>query len=135
MGGGAHATIACTACHAGGRYAGTPTDCYSCHQADYQRTSNPNHVAAGFPTTCEVCHKASDTSFAQGTFNHTWFPITSGKHAGNPCSACHTSPSNYALFTCLTCHDKARTDPQHQGRAGYRYDSQACYACHPQGRS
>jgi hypothetical protein len=26
-------------------------------------------------------------------------------------------------------------DSEHQGRAGYRYESQACYACHPQGRS
>ena len=49
---GKHQTVACAQCHVGGKYAGTPTDCYACHQAKYQATKNPNHVAAGFPTTC-----------------------------------------------------------------------------------
>ncbi len=40
--------------------AGTPRDCYPCHQAQYDRTTNPNHRAAGFPTTCETCHRYSD---------------------------------------------------------------------------
>jgi hypothetical protein len=38
------------------------------------------------------------------------------------------------VFTCFTCHDRAGTDSRHSGVAGYRYDSQACYTCHPQGR-
>ncbi|MBP1607762.1 MAG: hypothetical protein H6Q08_3136, partial [Acidobacteria bacterium] len=25
-------------------------------------------------------------------------------------------------------------DSEHSGRAGYRYESNACYSCHPQGR-
>ncbi len=131
---GRHATAACASCHRNGVYRGTPRDCASCHLPRYQATTNPNHLAAGFPTTCETCHRASDSSWNQGTFNHTWFPITTGKHAGNPCSACHTSPANYRVFTCITCHGRAETDKEHQGRAGYRYDSAACYSCHPQGR-
>ena len=59
----------------------------------------------------------------QGTFNHTWFPITSGRHAGNPCSACHTAPTNYAIFTCITCHGRTETDSNHRGVTGYVYDS------------
>jgi len=131
---GRHATAACASCHSGGIYRGTPRDCAGCHMPQYQATANPNHAAAGFPTTCETCHRATDASWSQGTFNHTWFPITTGKHAGNPCSACHTSPANYRVFTCLTCHGRAETDREHRGRAGYRYDSAACYSCHPQGR-
>ena len=131
---GRHATAACASCHGNGVYRGTARDCVGCHLPQYQATKNPGHQAAGFPTTCATCHRATDTSWDQGTFNHTWFPITTGKHSGNPCSACHTSPSNYALFTCLTCHGRAETDRKHQGRNGYRYDSAACYACHPQGR-
>ena len=42
------------------------------------------------------------TSFNQGRFNHTWFPITSGKHAGRACAECHTDPNNYKVFTCTT---------------------------------
>ncbi len=130
---GRHATAACAACHVNGVYGGTPRTCVGCHLAKYQATTNPNHQAAGFPTTCETCHKATDTSWGQGTFNHTWFPIVTGKHAGNPCSACHTNPSNYAIFTCVTCHTRAKMDSEHRGRPGYVYDSNACYGCHPQG--
>ena len=130
---GRHLTAACTDCHKNNVYKGTPTTCYPCHTTDYTGSRNPNHVAAGFPTTCDTCHKFADASWAQGTFNHTWFPITSGRHAGNACSACHQNSSNYKVFTCVTCHDKARTDSQHSGRSGYRYDSAACYSCHPRG--
>jgi len=51
---GAHTGVACANCHIGGRYAGTPTDCYSCHKAVYAVTTNPGHVAAGFPATCQT---------------------------------------------------------------------------------
>jgi hypothetical protein len=132
---GVHATQTCQRCHGDGVYKGKSTACVSCHQTDYTNTRNPNHIGAGFPTTCNNCHRASDTSWTQGTFNHTWFPITSGRHAGNPCSACHTNPSNYAVFTCTTaCHPRSQTDSHHQGRQGYVYVSQACYSCHPTGR-
>jgi len=132
---GNHKNPRCVVCHTNNVYAGLPSTCVSCHLAKYQQTQNPNHIAAGFPTTCETCHKATDTSWDQGVFNHTWFPIASGRHSGNPCSACHTNPSNYQVFTCLTCHGRTETDREHRGRQGYVYDSQACYACHPQGRA
>ena len=131
---GSHTGQPCARCHVGGVYQGTSTQCVACHRSDYDGTRNPNHATAGFPTACEPCHRVADTSWSQGTFNHTWFPITTGKHAGNPCSACHNVPTNFRLFTCLTCHDRARTDEKHRGVNGYRYESTACYACHPNGR-
>jgi len=131
---GRHLSAACSSCHKSNVYKGTPRDCYPCHQAQYDRTASPNHRAAGFPTTCETCHRNSDASFNQGRFNHTWFPITSGKHSGRACSECHTDPNNYKVFSCTICHDRAKTDDQHKGRAGYRYDSAACYSCHPTGK-
>jgi hypothetical protein len=133
---GVHATQACTACHANGNFASAPTTCVGCHLTNYQQTTNPNHAAAGFPTTCDTCHKATDASWLQATFAHTRFPITSGAHAGRPCAACHTTPNAFAAFSCTTgCHDRATTDSHHIGRSGYRYDSLACYACHPNGRA
>ncbi len=132
---GVHATQPCSACHRNNVYRGTPRECAGCHLARYQATRNPNHAAAGFPTTCETCHRATDSSWTQGRFTHTWFPITSGRHANNACSACHQDGGNFRVFTCLTCHTRAETDREHQGRAGYRYDSVACYSCHPQGRA
>jgi hypothetical protein len=116
-------------------YRGTPRDCVGCHRANYDRTTSPSHLAAGFPTTCENCHRATDSSWTQGTFNHA-FPIASGRHAA-PCATCHTSPTTYKVFSCLTCHEHAQStmDSKHQGRNGYRYDSLACYSCHPNGRA
>ncbi len=132
---GRHMTATCTQCHVNNVYPGTPTTCYPCHVAQYNATTNPNHIAAGFPTTCEACHKASDSSFNQGTFNHTWFPITSGRHSGIACNVCHTNAANYMAFSCMNgCHAKATTDSNHRGVNGYRYDAAACYSCHPNGR-
>ncbi len=130
---GAHLSVACVTCH------GTPwqmtlaTDCYSCHQAQYNATADPNHAAAGFPTTCATCHNT--TSWAGATFDHTWFPITSGAHSGLTCSTCHTVSTNFAAFSCLPggCHPQATTDQNHSSVAGYTYDSNACYRCHPTG--
>jgi hypothetical protein len=131
---GRHLSAACSSCHTNSVYRGTPRECYPCHQAQYGRTSNPNHRAAGFPTTCETCHRNTDSSFNQGRFNHTWFPITSGKHAGRACAECHLDPGNYKVFSCTTCHTRSSMDSEHAGRAGYRYDSAACYSCHPTGQ-
>ena len=126
---GAHVTVACASCHVNGVYAGTPTDCYSCHKADYQNVTNPNHVAAGFPTTCATCH--TTTSWAGATFNHTWFPIP--HQTAKLCSDCHTNPSNYTVFVCTSCHTQAQTDPQHRGVSGYVWNSTNCYSCHRNG--
>ena len=134
---GAHTTVACTSCHVNNQYAGTPTDCYSCHKTVYQSTTNPNHIAAGFPTTCTLCHNT--TAWTGATFNHTWFPIYSGTHQGKwtTCGDCHTNSSNYAVFSCLTCHahDKATADGQHREVRNYVYNSANCYSCHPMGTS
>ena len=127
---GAHVSVPCASCHIGGVYAGTPTDCYSCHKADYAGTTNPNHAAAGFPTTCATCH--TTTSWAGATFNHTWFPTNHG-NANGVCSTCHTNPNDYSVFQCTNCHTAAQTNPKHSGVSGYVYNSVNCYQCHKNG--
>jgi len=134
---GAHATTPCASCHIGGKYAGTPTDCYSCHRSAYTSVTNPNHVAAGFPTDCSQCHNT--TTWAGAVFNHTWFPIYSGAHVPgvwNTCNDCHVNPSNFAVFSCITCHahEKTTMDSKHQDVRNYVYNSANCYSCHPTGR-
>jgi hypothetical protein len=132
---GAHVTVACTSCHINGNYTTTPTDCYSCHTADYTGTNNPNHIASAFPTTCATCH--TTTSWAGATFNHTWFPIYSGTHAGKwtTCGDCHVNSADYSVFSCITCHQhsEANTDPEHTGNKNYVYSSTSCYSCHRNG--
>ena len=131
---GKHTTTACASCHINGVYKGTPTLCYSCHTPEYKSTTNPNHVAAGFPTTCETCHNT--TQWPGATFNHTWFPITSGNHKV-ACATCHTNSSNYTVFSCITsgCHSQTTTDNHHRQVRGYVYNSINCYSCHPTGRN
>ncbi|HET9270706.1 MAG TPA: cytochrome c3 family protein [Vicinamibacterales bacterium] len=129
---GRHATTSCTSCHGNGVYKGTATTCVGCHRSSYDRTTSPNHIAAGFPTSCENCHRNSDSSWTQGVFSHR-FPITSGPHR-TACATCHTTANSFATFNCLTCHGRSETDGHHRGVNGYRYDSVACYSCHPNGR-
>ena len=80
---GAHKTLECDLCHAAGY--DLPRDCYGCHQADYERTTTPNHRQAGYSTACQDCHLTSHTSWEQAVFNHK-FPIESGDHAGFACT-------------------------------------------------
>jgi hypothetical protein len=133
---GVHATLACSnaLCHANNNYTTVPTTCVGCHLADYNGTTNPNHAAAGFPTTCDSCHKATDASWTLGVFNHTQFPIASGRHSGFPCSACHQNAASFAVFQCTTsCHPQASVTSRHSGVSGFVYTSAACYSCHPNG--
>ena len=130
---GRHAQTACASCHVNNVYRGTARDCVGCHRTQYDRTTSPSHAAAGFPTSCDSCHRPTDTAWTQGTFNHL-FPITSGPHRQS-CTTCHQT-SSFQIFTCLVCHEHDRTlmDEKRKSRPGYRYDSLACYSCHPNGR-
>jgi len=135
---GAHAQVSCDRCHPGGRYAGTPTDCYSCHQTDYVGTTSPNHAAVSFPTQCQSCH--TTTAWRPASFDHDgrYFPIYSGRHRGqwSSCSDCHVNAGNYKVFECILCHahsNKSDLDSKHKGVSGYSYTSAACYRCHPRG--
>lgn len=130
---GVHATQVCAACHKNNVYRGTPRDCVGCHLPQYNATKNPSHIAASFPTTCDACHRPTDATWTQAVFNHTRFPIT-GRHNVS-CAQCHTVASTFKIFSCTVCHSRAETDSKHRGRAGYIYDSNACYSCHPNGRA
>ena len=133
---GKHTTVDCISCHTTG-YIGTSTDCYSCHKTNYDNTTNPNHIAASFPTVCDQCHTTN--GWTPATFDHDnqYFPIYSGNHSGewNTCADCHTNANNYAVFSCIDCHEhnKQDTDNDHNNVSNYVYASSSCYSCHPRG--
>lgn len=136
---GAHKAIEnnCIQCHANG-YENTPNTCVGCHQDDYNQTTNPNHVSAQFSTDCKLCH--TENAWEPAEFDHDgmYFPIYSGKHKDkwNLCTECHTSASNYAVFSCINCHEhsnKAEVDDDHKEVNGYTYTSTSCLSCHPNG--
>lgn len=133
-----HAITDCAKCHLNGIYNGLDPTCLSCHQTDYQTTTNPNHVQAGFSTNCLECH--STAPGWPSTFDHDnlFFPIYSGKHQGewNSCTDCHTTGS-YAVFSCIDCHEHNQADmaEEHDDVGGYLYNSARCFDCHPQGEA
>ena len=130
----------CTDCHGTGVYHGTPTTCVSCHLANYQGTTNPNHTTANFPTTCQNCHSTVDWTGA--TFDHSvWYPLV-GQHQVPPraCVDCHTTGVYGQMpTTCISCH--AATAPGTPGAPTYGdnppnhqtlHYPNTCEACHNQ---
>jgi nitrate/TMAO reductase-like tetraheme cytochrome c subunit len=125
---GKHLTTLCTDCHATG-YAGTPTDCYSCHQSNFQGAQNPDHVLANFSHTCATCHSTSGWSPA--TFNHstTAFPLT-GAHTTVACINCHATGYAGTPTACYACHQSnysATTNPNHAA-ANFPTTCQNCHS-------
>jgi predicted CXXCH cytochrome family protein len=126
-----HAGVACTDCHKTTNYASTSTDCYSCHQTDFNNSTNPNHKTLSFSTTCTQCHTTTPgwkpASYTQ--HDSQFFPIYSGRHRGTwaNCSDCHTNTANYLLFDCIRCHSGVHK--------GSNYSNARCYSCHPRGTS
>ena len=142
---GAHARIPCTECHVvpgfDSLFPGVTSDqdCLGCHQQDYE-TADPDHVEAGFPETCAQCHNTErweDAIYLE--HDPLYFPIFSGAHQGQwaSCTECHEVPSDFGVFTCLTCHEhnQVEMDDKHKEEPGYAYDSVECLDCHPDGRS
>lgn len=135
---GAHTAITnCNDCHHG-NYTITPNTCAGCHMPDYDATTNPNHSTALFSTDCTICHTQS--GWTPSSFDHDaqYFPIYSGKHDGewNSCTDCHTNSGNYAIFSCVDCHEhdnQTSVNNDHSGVSGYSYNSNACLTCHPDG--
>ncbi|MCC7015265.1 MAG: hypothetical protein IT454_22085 [Planctomycetes bacterium] len=115
-------------------HSGISNNCANCHLADYQTSQDPNHGAASFGQVCEQCH-TSTSNWRNENWNHTWFPIKSGKHNNFLCSQCHLTNTNYTTFSCTHCHEhrQSQMNSEHQGVNGYQWVSAACYQCHPDG--
>ena len=125
---GMHKTVPCAKCHVNNNYSNTLTACASCHLADFNKTTNPNHKVDGFPTDCSFCHSTS--GWIPSTFDHsTVFPLT-GAHKSLLCAQCHIN-NNYKTVPkdCYSCHQsqfKATNNPSHVS-AGFPTD---CSMCH-----
>ncbi|MDX2308997.1 MAG: cytochrome C [Hyphomicrobium sp.] len=114
---GAHAKVACAACHAGERYKPLPHACVDCHKIQ--------DVHAGrFGAKCEKCHAPSKWKTIR--FDHdknTKFPLN-GAHEAAACTSCHRSNAfeDKLATTCISCHKEQ--DP-HKGALGTK-----CQTCH-----
>lgn len=118
--------------------------CVSCHLADYQATTMPDHEADGKPTDCATCHSTRGWTPAAGGHPEDRFPITTGPHLRD-CLDCHKE-SIGPTFTggentdCVGCHEGAHTrdvvERTHLSYDGYAWDAanpHFCLRCHPRG--
>lgn len=132
---GAHATVRCGSCHVGGRYEGTPRDCFGCHQSRYlDPTTKPNHTLAGFSTSCESCHVP--VSFNVARYQHQNF-LLRGTHRSLGCDRCHPGEQYFSAFAgqvgafeCALCHGAgAPVDrwPQDHAMRGYPITCELCH--------
>ena len=130
----------CAICHtqAGNRQV---FSCVECHEHS-QSLMDPKHSGiSGYAFNSSNCYDCHPTG-QKGEFrehDNLYFPIFSGKHRGDwdSCQDCHKVAGNRKEFTCLECHkhSKSKMDSKHQGKVkDYRYDSAACYQCHPDGK-
>ena len=127
---GAHITTDCNSCHNNNYTNSLPNTCVGCHQANYDKTSNPPHKSINIPTTCADCH-TTNPGWKPATFAiHSNYYVLAGAHASLDCSVCHLN--NYANTlptTCVGCHQtnyNQTTNPPHAS-AQYPTDCQLCH--------
>ncbi len=96
---GAHAQIACEACHQNGQYSALPTSCVACH-------AEPTFHAGAFGTDCQACHSTTAWRPAKFDLPHPEPRVDEGGtgiyHGHTTCSTCQ--PTSVHSYTCLACH-------------------------------
>lgn len=127
---GAHLATACSQCHVGNRYQGIASQCVSCHQQQYNATTNPKHAPPAFSTDCQTCHSTSAWQPSAFDHNKTNFKLN-GAHAAVPCSQCHVNNRYQGTATqCANCHQQqytVTTNPKHSLPA-FPTDCQTCHS-------
>lgn len=118
----------CTKCHINGNYSTTTSDCVSCHQTDYNSTSNPSHSVLNFPKNCIECHTTAP-GWKPATFSHSKFPLTQG-HDIDDCTKCHIN-GNYTTTTseCVSCHQTNYNNTKNPIHSVLNF-SKNCTECH-----
>jgi hypothetical protein len=129
---GGHNIPNCSACHKqGGNFKGLSTACYSCHNTEFAKATNPNHTTLSLPTDCSTCH-TTNPGWTPATFPiHSKYYTIAGAHTSLTCDQCHNGNYNAAPSTCYGCHQSeynSTTNPAHS-TAGFPTD---CTQCHTQ---
>ena len=133
---GEHATADCIKCHPSAsllRFNNIRSDCYACHQTQYELTTKPNHKASGMGIDCQRCHNMAGQSWLSigRGFDHGVFPLVGG-HKNVECDFCHVNndfktklQTNCDATNCHDGIDKSST-PAHITK----FKSLACSDCH-----
>jgi hypothetical protein len=123
---GAHVQTNCLECHVGGVFEGTPVDCWSCHQTDFEGADDPNHVEENYPHDCTVCHSTSEWGETTFDHNNTQFPLT-GAHVQTNCLECHASGYSGTPTDCWSCHEADYNDADDHVEQQYPHNCEMCH--------
>ena len=127
---GAHVNTLCGSCHSAG-FTGTPTACVSCHQTNYNQSTNPNHSSLSLSTDCQNCHTTNPNwQPASFSIHNNYFQLI-GAHLtiSSQCVSCHNGNYNSTPETCIGCHQtdyNGTTNPPHSSQ-NLSYE---CLTCH-----
>ncbi len=127
---GVHTQIFCSDCHQE-QTTGTSTDCYTCHQTQYEQSNNPNHVALNLPTTCATCHTI-EPQWEPATFPiHNNFYQLTGQHNSikDNCTLCHNGNYNSTPNQCNSCHINDYNNTTNPNHLAAKFP-QECEICH-----
>jgi class III cytochrome C family protein len=113
---GAHANVACSACHAAGKpYRQARSECLVCHKKE-----EPHQGKLG--RDCASCHDELAWRHIRYDHDKTAFPLHE-RHAQIACDACHFGNRYQGTpRDCVACHEP---DDVHRGERGAR-----CADCH-----
>ncbi len=129
---GAHLEVSCTECHLQEVYAGTPADCWSCHQLQWNQ-AEPEHEEQSFGNDCLLCH--SQTAWEPSSFDHdqlTDYQLT-GQHRDAACVLCHTEGQyDGTPEACWFCHMQDYEQAQDPDHAQSLFPED-CTLCHTTG--
>lgn len=131
---GGHATAACTTCHVGGVFKGTPKRCNDCHGLTKRVVATPksnNHIATD--ALCESCHFNTAT-WLGARYNH-------GAATPGQCTTCHNGrqatgkPASHnswqkATSSCDSCHRSFAWIPASWNHVGVAPGGCATAGCH-----
>ncbi|MEH6537246.1 MAG: hypothetical protein V7719_12685 [Psychroserpens sp.] len=127
-----HDNLDCIQCHITNDFSDADPNCVSCHQSDYDTTTNPSHNDVGYSTDCASCH-TTNPGWTPATIDHDFFPLTLG-HDIQDCTQCHTT-ANYSDTdpNCVSCHQTdydGSTDPNHSD-AQFPTNCVTCHTTNP----
>ncbi len=125
-----HRAAKCIDCHTEkGVFTGLKTDCVSCHQKEYDKTTKPSHIGTGIKTDCATCH-AEEKWDTRVKFAHPETFQLLAAHAKPACADCHKATTYTKLSTdCASCHraDFDNTKEPNHATAGIKT---TCADCH-----
>lgn len=130
---GGHQISNCFECHSQNTFSGLNSECYQCHQSDYENAQAIDHIAMGFDTDCSLCHSLNPGWSPAIFTNHNDFYPLIGAHAAiaSDCNQCHSAGYENTPNQCIGCHEadyNSTTNPSHSTLNF----STNCEECHSQ---